>query len=66
MNTLTNDQKEVLKEIPGYIRRELLFDHITDMAYKPGDIARTPKDDYKRGFNTALNIIRYKMEAGVI
>jgi len=66
MNTLTNDQKEVLKEIPGYIRRDFLYDHIESMRYADEHITNSPKDDYKRGFNTALAIIRYKMETGVM
>ena len=66
METLTTEQKEVLKEIPGYIRRDVLYEHIENAKYKPSEIQPFEKDDYKRGYNTALAILKFKMDNGVI
>lgn len=57
---LTPDQMEVLKEIPGYVRREILYDWIDGMTTEPAT------NDYYRGFNFALEILKVNMDNGVI
>ena len=66
----TDDQVEVLKEIPGYVRRDVLYKQICDLAWTDEQISTIKgpslNTDFARGWNTALEWLKSGLDAGVI
>ena len=62
---LTTDQKETLKEIPGYVRRDMLYNWI---GKSMEDEIKFNCDDagYREGFLAGMRYLKISMDAGVI
>jgi len=62
---LTDDQVEVLKEIPGYVRRDMLYNWIEKSM---DDEIKFNCDDaeYREGFLAGMRYLKISMDVGVI
>jgi hypothetical protein len=62
---LTTDQKETLKEIPGYVRRDMLYNWIEKSME---DEIKFNCDDagYREGFLAGMRYLKISMDLGVI
>lgn len=62
MEKLTTDQKETLKEIPGYVRKDMIdrwVRYYVRMFDKPGT-------QWETGFYDALQTLKTDMDLGVL
>jgi len=59
---LTNDQKETLKEIPGYVRKDMIERWIRYYS----KWVSPPNTQWDHGFNDALKTLKTDMDLGIL
>lgn len=62
MNNLSDDQVEVLKEIPGYVRKDMIERWI---RYYSRWVTE-PRTNWDMGFHDALKTLKNDMDIGVL